>query len=124
PRAARAQRGCARRASAVDLDLDDAVLDAHGKRVDGEVGRQRQRPTRADVEPRAVARADNDALVGLPVALAQWSVVVRAAVLEGKELAAAVVHADLDQPGRHDLDRPGRQLLERTDLDLHARETR
>ena len=57
-------------------------------------------PPRADVEARAVPRADDDALVRVPVALAERPVVVRAAVLDRDELAAAVVDADVEQPAR------------------------
>ena len=48
----------------------------------------------AQVERGAVARTDDAARVLLPVALAERAVVVRAAILERVELAAAVVDAD------------------------------
>ena len=62
--------------------------------------RQGQRATRADVDVRAVARADRDAVVALEVALAQRAVVVRAAILERVVLAVQVVDADRDRRRR------------------------
>ena len=44
-----------------DLDLDDAVLDADRERLDRLDGGQRERPAGADVDVRAVPRADRDA---------------------------------------------------------------
>src|SRR5207245_8481887 len=79
---------------------------------------QRQRPSRADVAVRAVARADRDALVAFEVALAEWPVVVGAAILDREVLTVQVVHADCDLPGVDDLDGARRQLLDRADVEL------
>jgi hypothetical protein len=65
-----------------------------------------------------VARADDDALVLLPVALAQRPVVVRAAVLERVKLAAAVVDANVEMAVLDDANGAGRKLLDRADVDL------
>ena len=46
---------------------------------------QRHRDPALEIEPRAVPRADDDARLGLPVALAERSVVVRAAILDRVE---------------------------------------
>ena len=78
------------------FDLDDSVLDADGERLDGlDAGSVRGSPG-ADVDVRAVAWADRDAVVGIEVALAQRPVVVRAAILERVVLAVQVVDADGD----------------------------
>src|SRR5581483_4108098 len=69
----------------------------------------------------STARADGDALVGIPVALAQRAVVVRAAVLDRVVLACDVVHADGERTGAHDLHPPRRQLVGRAHVELgHA----
>src|SRR5205085_9201767 len=85
------------------LDLDDAVHDAHRERIDWLRRRQRPRLAGADVDVRAVPGADRDARIGIEVALAKRSVVVRAAVLEREELAVQVVDADGDRAGVDDL---------------------
>ncbi len=54
----------------------------------------------------------------VPDALAERAVVVRAAILDREQLAAAVEDADREQPGLDELHRAGRQLLERRDDDL------
>src|SRR3954452_24710983 len=107
-----------RRSGGLRLDLDDPVLDPDRERADWHDGGQRERPAGADVEARAVARADDDALVGVEVALAERPLVVRAAILDRAELAAEVVDADLELPLRDDLRGAGRQLLERPDLEI------
>ena len=72
-----------------------------GNVVDGLVGRQRERPPgrRSNVEPWRGQTTVHVVLV--PVALAERPVVVRAAILDREELAAAVVDAD-ERPGRDD----------------------
>ena len=70
----------------LDLDAHPAVLDPNRERVDGLEGRECERCAGRDVEPRAVAGADRDALVRIPLALAERAVVVRAAILECVEL--------------------------------------
>ena len=92
-------------------------------------GRSRPAPSRAasaasrrEVERRAVARADDPAAILVPVALAERAVVVRAAVLDRVQLAAAVVDADEEAAVADDLRRAGRELVRRGDLDLgHSR---
>src|SRR5207244_11796197 len=65
-----------------DLDLQDPVLHADGKRLNRKDGGKRERPPAADVDVRAVPRADGVALVEIEVALAERAVVVRAAILD------------------------------------------
>src|SRR5215218_7788951 len=87
------------------VDDDHAVVpDAHRVGVDGDVRRQSERAARLDIEPRAVARADDDSLAAIEVALAERAVVVRAPILEGEKLAAAVVNPDGEE--RPHLDDP------------------
>src|SRR5437868_530609 len=64
-----------------NVEHDDPVLDADGEGPHGEVGRQRQRAAGVKVELRAVARADRDAVLVVPVALAERAVVMGAAIL-------------------------------------------
>ena len=57
----------------------------------------------------------------VPVALAERAVVVRAAVLDRVQLAAAVVDADEEHPRRTIFDEPGGNSSAGSDLDLgHA----
>ncbi|HET7353449.1 MAG TPA: hypothetical protein VFJ11_05295, partial [Gaiellaceae bacterium] len=68
-------------------------------------------------------RADDAAAVLVPVALAERAVVVRAAILDRLQLAAAVVDTDAETSLANDLGRAGRELVRRGDLDVrHLRE--
>src|SRR5688572_25022687 len=83
-------------AISVDLQLDHAVPDRHREGVHRHVRRQVQGLSGPQVEHRAVARALDDAAVGVDVALEEVAVVVRAAVLDGDDVAVAVDDADLE----------------------------
>jgi hypothetical protein len=65
-----------------------------------------------------MAGADDATAVLVPVALAERAVVVRAAILDRVELAAAVVDADEEASLADDLRRAGRELVGRSDSDL------
>src|SRR5205085_10714595 len=73
------------------VDLDEPLVHAHGERLDRQHCRQRQRPARADVDVRAVARADGVALFRVTLPLAERAVVVGAAITDGAVLPAKVV---------------------------------
>ena len=66
---------------------------------------------------RAVARALDGAVVLVDLALEQVAVVVRAAVLDGEQLAAAVEDADLEVLPLDEAVLAGRQLLDGADVD-------
>src|SRR5207248_4080782 len=91
-------------------------------RLDGEHRRQRQRPARADVDMRAVARADGVALVRIELPLAKRAVVVGTAILDRAVLAAEVVDPDRDLPRVDELHRPRRQVLHRARSEEHTSE--
>src|ERR1044072_2100058 len=80
----------------VDLHSNHAVLDDHRKGVDGHVRRQGHGLSGAQVKPRPVPGTLDRTLVLVELALDQLAVVVRAAVLDGEDLAAAVDDADLE----------------------------
>ena len=104
-----------------DVDLDDPVDDRNRVGIDRLERRQRQRPAASEVEGGAVPRTDDAALVLLPDAFAERTVVVRATVFEGVELAVAVVDPDR-RPARGDeLHGAGAELGERCDVEEHGR---
>src|SRR5215210_5028483 len=107
-------------AMSVDLQLDDAVLDRHREGVDGDVRRQCQGLSGAQVEARAVARALNRAGVLVELALHELAVVVRAAVLDREQRAAAVEDADLEVVPLDELALARGQLVEAADVDHRA----
>src|SRR5690349_17055570 len=72
------------------------------------------------VEQRAVARAFDGARGGIELAFGQGAVVVRAAVLDGEELAVAVEDADLEVLPFDDAGSTGRELGQRADVDESA----
>src|SRR5919107_1117430 len=90
-------------AMSVDLQLDDAVLDGHREGVDRDVRRQCQGLSGAKVEQGSVARALDGAPLLVHFAVEQLAVVVRAAVLDGEQLALAVEDADLQVLPLHEL---------------------
>src|SRR3954462_3162066 len=79
----------------VDLHSNHAVLDDHRKGVDGHVRRQVQGLSGAQVEPRPVPRTLDHAVLFIQLALDEFPVVVRAAILDGEDLATAVDDPDL-----------------------------
>ena len=90
----------------------------------GRYAGQRQRVPGPQVEAGAVPRAHDLARPRVPLALAERAVVVRAAVLDRVELAAAAVEPDRVPPGRDEPHRAVRQLVEWQSLDLHRRRGR
>src|SRR5215211_2407750 len=103
--------------SLVDLQLDDVVLDHDREGVDRDIGGQGLRLAGPQIEERSVAGALDGAVVGIELTLGERPVVVRAAVLEGVDLAVAVEHADLEVLPFHDARGTGRELRERADVD-------
>src|SRR3954452_22896490 len=101
----------------VDLQLDDVVLDSDREGVDGDVGGQGLRLARPQIEQRSVAGALDGAVLGIQLPLGERTIVVRAAVLDGEQLAVAVEDADLEVLQFHDARRTGRELGEPTDVD-------
>ena len=101
----------------VDLHSNHAVLDDHREGVDGHVRRQVQGLSGTQVEQRPVPRALDRAVVLVELALDQLAVVVRAAVLDGEDLAAAVEDADLEVLPLDEALLAGGQLFERADVD-------
>src|SRR5215207_850179 len=101
----------------VDLQLDHVVLDHDREGVDRFVGGKGQRLSGPQIEERAVARAFDGALRAIELALGQRTVVVRAAVLDGEQLATAVEHPDLQVLPFHDARGTGGKVRERADLD-------
>src|SRR3954447_22106228 len=80
----------------VDLHSNHAAVGRHREGVDRDVRRQVQGVSGLQVEPRAVARALDRALVRVQLALDELPVVVRAAVLDRVQRAVAVEYADLE----------------------------
>src|SRR3954467_3681183 len=101
----------------VDLQLDDVVLDHDREGVDPDIGGQGLRLAGPQIEERAVARALDGAVLRIDLALGERAVVVRAAVLDGVDLAVAVEDADLEVLPFHDARGAGRELRERADVD-------
>src|SRR5690349_10252180 len=101
----------------VDLHSNHAVLDEHPKGVDGHVRRQVQGLSGAQIKARAVARAFDHAVLLVELAVHQLAVVMRAAVLDREDLAAAVDHADLEVLVLHQALAARRELFEGTDVD-------
>src|SRR4051794_1900524 len=111
-------------AMSVHFQSNHAVLDRHGERVDGFVRGQVQGLSGAEVEHRAVTRALDRAGRGIHRAIEQLAVVVRAAVLDGEQLAVAVEDPDLEiLPGDETM-LAGRELLGGTDVDDLAQKVR
>src|SRR4051812_6568497 len=104
----------------VDLHSNHAALDEHRKGVDGHVRRQVQGLSGAQIEARAVPRALDHAVVLVEVSVDQLAVVVRAAVLDGEDLAAAVDDADLEVLDLDETLLAGRKLVKGTDVDQGA----
>jgi hypothetical protein len=109
-----------RRHGSVDLQSDHAVLDGHREGVDGDVRGQVHGLAGPQLEHRAVARALDGAGLRVDLALEQVAVVVRAAVLDGEQLAAAVEDADLEILPFDEPVLAGGQVLEGADVDHGA----
>src|SRR3954468_10746665 len=99
------------------LQLDETALDADGKSVDSNVSGEVQRLPGMKVEPGAVPRALDPAALLIQLAVRQGPVVVRAAVLDGDDLATAVEDPDLEVLPLHQAACAGRKLVERADVD-------
>src|SRR5690242_18831568 len=99
-------------AMSVDLQLDHAVLDRNREGVDGHVRRQVQGLSGAQVEHRSVARALDRAPLRIDLAVQQLAVVVRAAVLDGVQIAATVEDADLEVLPLNQAMLAGREFLD------------
>src|SRR3954451_25103007 len=104
-------------AMSVDLQLDHAALDGHGKRVHRDVRRQVQGLSGAKVEYGAVARALDRAALLVDLAVQELAVVVRAAILDRQQLALAVEDADLQVLPLDQAVLPGRELFDAADVD-------
>src|SRR3954466_11195380 len=86
----------------VDLQLDDVVLDSDREGVHGDVGGQCLRLARPQIEQRSMAGALDGAVLGVKLPLGERTVVVRATILDGEQLAVAVEDADLEILPFHD----------------------
>jgi hypothetical protein len=109
------------RTSSVD---DDHSVCSHTRRerVDIDVRREGQGTACRDVEPGTVPRADGNPLLAVELAFTQRPLVVGALILDGEELAAAVVDPDGKRRGNlHDSNGSRRELGERADIDLWHR---
>src|SRR5689334_1356473 len=99
------------------LQLDQAALDADGKGVDGNVGGEVLRLPRSKVEPRAMPWALDPTARLVQLALGERPVVVRAAVLDGVQVATAVEDPDLEVLPLHQASCAGRELGDGADVD-------
>src|SRR3954462_3163412 len=99
------------------LQLDETALDADGESVDCNVSGEVQRFPGMKVEPGAVPRALDPAALLIQLTVRQRPVVVRAAVLDGDDLATAVEDPDLEVLPLHQAACAGRKLVERADVD-------
>src|SRR3954469_6379398 len=99
------------------LQLDETALDADGESVDCNVSGEVQRFPGMKVEPGAVPRALDPAALLIQLTVRQRPVVVRAAVLDGDDLATAVEDPDLEVLPFHQAACAGRKLVERADVD-------
>src|SRR6201999_442146 len=106
----------------VDLHSNHAILDRHRVGVDGDVRRQVQGLSGPQVEPRAVTRALDRALVRVELAVEQLAVVVRAAVLDRVQPAVAVEYADLEVLQLDETLLAGREILYWADVDKGTHE--
>src|SRR4029079_5617236 len=102
-------------AISVDLHGDGVVLDLYRERLHRLESWERLRPTGAEVEEGAVARALDRAGVLVELALGERPVVVRAAVLDRVQRSVAVEDPDLAAVVLDQAHRAGRQLGCRAD---------
>src|SRR5689334_13137933 len=107
----------------VDLHSNHAVLDRHGIGVDRHVRRQVQGLSGPQVEHRAVPGALDRAGTLIHVALEEVAVVVRAAVLDGDDVAVAVDDADLEVLPLDETVLAGLELIDAADVDQGAQKS-
>src|SRR3954454_21061257 len=100
----------------VDLHSNHAVLDGDREGLDRHVRRQVHGLSGAQIKARAVARAFDHAVLFVELPVHQLAVVVRAAILDGEDLAAAVDDADLEVLVLHQALLARRQLVEGADV--------
>src|SRR3954470_21460589 len=86
----------------VDLHSNHAVLDEHREGVDGHVRRQVQGLSGTQIEARPVPGALDHAVLVVELTVHELAVVMRAAILDREDLAAAVDDADLEVLVRHE----------------------
>src|SRR3954447_18597159 len=110
----------------VDLHSNHAVLDDHRKGVDGHVRRQVQGLSGAQIKARAVPRALDRTVFVVQLPFNQFAVVMRAAILDGEQLASTVDDADLEVLPRDETLLAGWELFEGADVDqgTHAEKIR
>src|SRR3954454_17657443 len=106
----------------VDLHSNHAAVDRHREGVDRDVRRQVQGGSGLQVEPRAVARALDRAVLRVQLALDEFAVVVRAAVLDRVQRAVAVEYADLEVVQLDESLLAGPEILHGTDVEHGAHE--
>src|SRR6476661_6455795 len=104
-------------AMSLHFQSNHAVFDRHGERVDRLVRGQVQGLSSAEVEHRAVARALDRAGCGVHRAVEKLAVVVRAAVLDRVQRAAAIEDADLEVVPRDEAMLAGWELVNGADVD-------
>src|ERR671921_1234335 len=78
----------------IDLHSNHAVLDEHREGVDGHVRRQVQGLSGPQIETRPMPRTFDRTVVFVQLALDEFAVVMRTAVLDGEDLAPAIDHTD------------------------------
>src|SRR4051812_5904941 len=101
----------------LDLQLDQIAGDDHRKGVHRLVRGQGLGSAGLEIEERAVAGALDLARIGVEGALGERAVVVRAAVLDGVQIAVAVEDADLEILVLDQLHGAGRELGYGADVD-------
>src|SRR3954471_23126494 len=101
----------------IDLHSNHAVLDEHREGVDGHVRRQVQGLSGSQVETRPVPGTLDRAVLFVELALDELAVVMRAAILDGEDLATAVDDADFEVLVLHEALLPRRELFQRADVD-------
>src|SRR3954462_10092494 len=97
----------------VGLPSNPAVLDDHPEGVDGHVRRQVQGLSGTQIEARAMPGTLDHAVLFVELPVDQLAVVVRAAILDGEDLATAVDDADLEVFVFHKALLPREDLLKR-----------
>src|SRR3569833_2506312 len=98
------------------LQLDETALDPDGESIDCNVSGEVLRLPGVKVEPGPVPRALDPAALLIQLAVRQGPVVVRAAVLDGEDVATAVEDPDLEVLPLHQASCAGRRLVERADV--------
>src|SRR3954447_11779192 len=101
----------------VDLHSNHAVLDGDREGLDRHVRRQVHGLSGAQIKARAVARAFDHAVLFVELPVHQLAVVVRAAILDGEDLATAVDDADFEVVPLDETLLAGRQFFDGADVD-------